>query len=493
MNNTTTIVTFCKIPSYLHAGEFYRNLDNTDPESIIPIPTDRFHADGNEAANVEEFRQLLRVMTFWMLDSIPLGVLNFCEQQAVDVWEGEIHSLPGDVGVLLLSAYSKADIVPFGDIVKTGRWDLIMHAVDRMDQSDNATRVAAFFGNLNLLKYLHDNDFTWSEDTCWAASQNGHLECLQYAHCKGCPWDAQVYVHAAIYGHHSCMKYAYEEGLEWQTVVCTVAAQAGSLEFLRFAHEHGCPWDNKTTEGAAQEGHVPCLLYALENGCPVDKTACSLACLKGQLECLQLLHQLGVPWDEHASFHAAQGPNTHCLRYLHDHGCPWDKHTSNKAATEGHIDPLRYALEHGCPYDAFIMPNVVRSSNLECLRYLVDERLLCMNEAVFLAALLKGDLTCLQYLLDQGCPFQEAWLDDEAWDIFDIVFRKDNPEFVLCAQFAVDRGWELCENFISYIVTRDAPCKDWLVDEGWYTDETYSDYESETSVISTKRKYDELV
>jgi len=40
----------------------------------------------------------------------------------------------------------------------------------------------------------------------------------------------------------------------------------------------------------------------------------------------------------------------------------------------------------------------------------------------------------------------------------------------LCVELAVQRGWVLCDNFVEYIVTRDEPCKQWLISEGHYTE-----------------------
>lgn len=524
-NNMSTIqIKYCDIPSYLHAGEFYRSLDRSDPEGIVEIPADCFHPDGETVAELEEFRQLLRVMVFWMLDAIPVGALCYCDKHGVG--ENGLVDLPGamevEVQPLLQTAFSKPGIVPFKDIIKTDRWDLITHAVSKMKKSGRAAAIAANCGNLRLLKYLHEEGFAWSEDTCWAASNKGYLECLQYLHESGCAWDKNVYICAAWNGHLSCiqyafeqglewhsevcsgaaleghlnclefayengclwdvnvhicaagsghlacMKYAHEQGLEWHVDVCKEAALDGHLNCLQFAHENGCPWDEETTKCAAQNGHVRCLRYALEFGCPVDADACGVACMKGHLECLQLLHFFGVPWDETTLFLATVCPDVACLQFLHEQGCVWDEGVSDQVAMQGQSQLLKYALEHGCPHRETIMLSVLFGNNLECLRFLVADQGLYMGEEVFTYALLKGSLCCVQYLIDQGCPYLDvefgAYADD--WEEYDQIFRNNNSEFILCVQYAVERGWPLCENFINYIVTRDEPCMQWLISEG---------------------------
>lgn len=471
---TTILIKFRDIPSYLHTGKFFRALDDSDPEGIIEIPADCFHHDGISIADLEEFCQLLKVMEFWMLDDIPLGVLNFCDENHVGVWErGIVDFLGQDLQPLLLTSYGDPDTVPLYEIIETGRWDLILHAVSRSEKNTRVAKVAARWGNLRLLKYLHEHDFEWDERVCAAASTGGYIDCLQYAHTNGCPWDSMTVKAAAKHGQFICLAYAHENGLPWDTDVCKYAALGGHLQCLEYAHENGCPWDSESTECAAQEGHIGCLAYALENSCPVDESACNEACRNGHRECLQLLHQFGVSWDKYTPLFAAERPDIACLQYLHEHGCPWDESTTTEAAEKGHSEPLRYALEHGCPHEGYVILWAAQSNSFECLRYLVEDQLLYMDEDVFIAVLLGGCLTNLQFLLDQSCPHMNADFADyaERWTLYDNQFRENNPQFVLCVAFAVERGWLLDEPFVRYIVTKDEPCRQWLIAEGYYIDE----------------------
>ena len=172
---TVVQIRFCDIPEYLHVGDFYRNLDTEDPEEIIEVLLDCFHADGNEAADLEEFRQLLRVMVFWVLDEIPFGILEYCNEQEVGVWKDGVTDLPDAVEMeiqpVLIKTYSRADAIPIQDIIETGRWELICHAVDRMNNNDLATKAAAIVGDLRTLKYLHDKGFDWHRHVCLCECQ----------------------------------------------------------------------------------------------------------------------------------------------------------------------------------------------------------------------------------------------------------------------------------------------------------------------------------
>ena len=81
------------------------------------------------------------------------------------------------------------------------------------------------------------------KDTCDNAARRGNLEVLKYAHENGCPWSRRTCACAALRGHLEVLKYAHENGCPWNFDTCTFAAYRGQLEVLKYLHENGCPWD----------------------------------------------------------------------------------------------------------------------------------------------------------------------------------------------------------------------------------------------------------
>ena len=45
-------------------------------------------------------------------------------------------------------------------------------------------------GQLDILKYLHQEGCSWDKETCRIASKYGQLLCLDYLHKNGCEWDS---------------------------------------------------------------------------------------------------------------------------------------------------------------------------------------------------------------------------------------------------------------------------------------------------------------
>jgi hypothetical protein len=73
---------------------------------------------------------------------------------------------------------------------------------------------------------------------------------------------------AAYYGDIEGLKYAHKKGRPWNEFTCRNAAFGGHLSCLKYLHENGCPWDKTTIEYAEKKGHTSCLEYAKEHGCP---------------------------------------------------------------------------------------------------------------------------------------------------------------------------------------------------------------------------------
>jgi hypothetical protein len=103
------------------------------------------------------------------------------------------------------------------------------------------TSMAAYWGHLELLKWMSENDYLFDESTCSSAAAGGYLNCLKYARSINCPWDEET---------------------------CSAAAEKGSLECLEYAHINDCPWDEETLFAAAKKGNLECLEYAFSNNCP---------------------------------------------------------------------------------------------------------------------------------------------------------------------------------------------------------------------------------
>lgn len=209
--------------------------------------------------------------------------------------------------------------------------------------------MAAKYGYLDCLRYLHENGCEWNADTCTESASRGHLDCLKYARENGCKIDSSACRRAAHGGHFECFKYAHEQGVGLSTSMAAVAAQAGRLELLVYMQERKVVMNREVIDRAIIGGRLECLKYAIENKFPHSNDIFNLA-VEHDLECLKYLRSVGFTWDAISCRVAAASGNVDTLRYLHENGCPWDEYTIISAVRRGNFECLKYAHENGCPW-----------------------------------------------------------------------------------------------------------------------------------------------
>ena len=120
------------------------------------------------------------------------------------------------------------------DVILPGRVALLKWALaegcprdDGTDVCRTMARVAAHFGNLDLVRWLcGEGGFAMDEEVMRAAAMSGNLELVQWLRGEGCPWDNKT---------------------------CWDAVCKGHVEVLRWARENGCPWTAETRDYAAKD------------------------------------------------------------------------------------------------------------------------------------------------------------------------------------------------------------------------------------------------
>jgi hypothetical protein len=160
---------------------------------------------------------------------------------------------------------------------------------------------AAEYGSLKCLKLLHSIDYDIDsfnfyisidhEDLCFNQI-DGVCKCLD-----------RVIMNMAVHtGNIECLKFLHEEGYKWDLDAASVLAVKGSLEGLKWLKSigpQGGPydvWDSHVVAAAAQAGQLECLIYAHQNGCELTLLSSSWAGSNGHLGCLKYLISHGCPW-----------------------------------------------------------------------------------------------------------------------------------------------------------------------------------------------------
>lgn len=453
-NDSLITIGIADIPHYLHGSEFYRSLDADEKLGTFQIPKAHFKPDDTVESG-RDLLQVLNVLLFWGLDEIPFSVLDFCQDNYLNIYK-VMWQLPYNCGLYgLLSIYSgKGEGII--NALRLGRKDLVRHWIQShppggSEKALEACHDAASVGDVDLLKQLHADGYPIH--ICFPACSGGHLECLRYMRENGCEWSRSD-CSATIYaGHLHCLKYFHESGFPLDDPdYCKTAAMSGHVDCLEFLHETGCPWDTQRTCVHAAN-HLNCVAYAFEHGCSMHEDLT----LTKNVETLWYALQFDCPVHRDAIYNAMRlGYPLDCIQKLRQNGGSWDQDVAMLALNRP-SECLIYLLKNGCPYDSEqLVKTAVFGNKVEHLRYLVEDMLLPLHDMAFSAALIRGNLECVQFLLDVGCP--SVFVLSYEYFVSPIEER-----ILLCIQYAHEHGWLYNEELVHYVSQyRLFVCRDYL-------------------------------
>ena len=328
--------------SWIKKSDLYKSFE-TDEDSVIQAP---YNSD--KTRSISKF---LNTINFWGFDFYPEEFFKL-------LFKNKDKSIKKLKKLYEISKFKKYE-------------DLIQ--ILSNNKNDYSWEIASKNGYLDLVIFLHKNNYFWKEkieegsfltknykcyfrkiffngSTMKYASENGHLHIVKYLIENGCILDVRAIDRASENGHLHVVKFLHENGAPWDEYACRSAAGNGHLHLLKYLHENGCPWDENTNYISAEYGELECLKYAHENGCPWDEEVCQFSMNKGNLECLKYAHQNGCPLPETILI-ISKSFTLECLKYLYENGIMWDRNSSYFLALGGKLDCLEYAHKNGCNYD----------------------------------------------------------------------------------------------------------------------------------------------
>ena len=159
-------------------------------------------------------------------------------------------------------------------VAKTNKLELLkwIREEKKCDWDYRTINMAAYQGNLEMVKYCVANKCPMNEYACARAAVNGHLECLKYLREEAeAPWDWRIATWAAQNGHLHILEYLVERKFDrYYNLACTRAAMNGHLDCLKYLRETAkAPWNEFAVRDAHYYKHPECLQYLLDNNCPI--------------------------------------------------------------------------------------------------------------------------------------------------------------------------------------------------------------------------------
>lgn len=106
----------------------------------------------------------------------------------------------------------------------------------------NPIQMVADEGDLDSMKWLHEQGDVINDYALHTASRHGHLECMRYAHEQGGAGWSYLTACGPAQGHLDALKYAHGKGAKLNESVIMEAARGDHLECLQYIIESGCKY-----------------------------------------------------------------------------------------------------------------------------------------------------------------------------------------------------------------------------------------------------------
>ena len=165
------------------------------------------------------------------------------------------------------------------EVVRTNKLELLkwVREVKKCEWDERTIKVAAFVGNLEMLKYCFANGCPYDEqESCCQATGKGHLDCLRFLFAKVKPsreTEMNAAETAAAYGQLDILKYFVEERKvpDYEKAECVLhSVRKGHLDCVKYLVEDAkARLDDWQYIAHARYFEQPeCLYYLREKGCP---------------------------------------------------------------------------------------------------------------------------------------------------------------------------------------------------------------------------------
>lgn len=173
--------------------------------------------------------------------------------------------------------------------------------------------------------------------------------------------------------------------LSTYTYLCEALCVPGNLAMLEYIHRRtGCclsleafyrALDCNNCNNDEQPEHMDCLQYLFDNAPTVvaNDGVCisNYAAGLDNLQLLQYVYERGCPFTEETILDTCNGDDLECMKFVHSKGVPLTIHATAEAARYGSLMHLQYLLENGCPWDERVCQFAV-NSDVKVLQYAIE-------------------------------------------------------------------------------------------------------------------------
>jgi hypothetical protein len=225
-------------------------------------------------------------------------------------------------------------------------------------------------GDTNLVAYLLEHGYSWNAETLTLCARSNLAPMIRFLHGRGCTMWGKATVHAACHGNLDLLRYAHENGAPSDYNCLLYATASEQWPCFTYLIEHDCLYKPEIAKMVALHSNSM-LQYLAERGYAFDAQNCMLHAMYGRnIETMRYLHNQGAcwPWErsgpwglysmdvkQECAQTVVEAINNYAtepefLHFLYQHGCDMVSSCAVFwAANVAQPDALRYLLQQGCP------------------------------------------------------------------------------------------------------------------------------------------------
>ena len=105
-------------------------------------------------------------------------------------------------------------------------------------------RNAVMGGFLPMVRWIHQKGQELNKELLETSITHANLDMVKYIHHHK-TWEeypTSALLRAALRGHLEIMQWLREQGYPWSDGICMLLAKRGHIEAIKYARAHGCPW-----------------------------------------------------------------------------------------------------------------------------------------------------------------------------------------------------------------------------------------------------------
>jgi len=248
--------------------------------------------------------------------------------------------------------------------------------INKCKWSVNTSNMLATCGPVDLLEYVINNNCPYNDNILSAACCNKSSECLEYLHGRGFILHDKLYNWAVKYDSIECVKYLHKHGCDFTVEQMARAAKKSAVEsFCYMANIKPTAINYLVLKCAIRGNSILILNYIFTRITINDKNLIQAAQIGSA--------QTNIELDDYDksillvdafvnSFNYRS--NYNCADYLRELGWPWNKLNYISACLNSNTHCLDYLLDNNCPFDGHIgrsiRPRILKYSNRDIEAFL---------------------------------------------------------------------------------------------------------------------------